>query len=71
MEKELYRAYITVIHGDKVMKSVIKEGITPSKKVNAIRKGLYNGYKIVNEGPYFIILIKQENPSHNQNRIGH
>ena len=60
MEEELYRAYITVIHGNKVMKTIVKENITPSKKFNAIRKGLYKGYKIINEGPYFIILMKQE-----------
>lgn len=60
MEKELYRAYINVIHGNKVMKTVVKENISPSKKFNATRKGLYRGYKIINEGPYFIILRKQE-----------
>lgn len=57
---EIYRAYINVIHGDKVMKSVVKEGITPSKKANAIRKAFYKGYQIAGEGPYYIMLIKKE-----------
>ena len=57
---EIYRAYINVIHGGKVMKSVVKEGITPSKKANAIRKAFYKGYQIASEGPYYIMLIKKE-----------
>ena len=57
---EFYRAYITVIVNDKVVKSVVKEGITPSKKTNAIRKAFYKGYQIASEGPCYIILIKRE-----------
>ena len=57
---ETYRAYITVIHDGNVMKSVVKEGVTPSKKTNAIRKAFYKGYQIAGEGPCYIILIKKE-----------
>ena len=60
MEKVTYKAYITATKNG-IVKQRILTGISASKKANAIRKALYNGYKIKSEGLYFIVLEKNDN----------
>ena len=59
MEKETYKVYVIAIKNG-VSKKRVLTGITASKKTEAIRKGLYNGYKIISEGTSFIILEKDD-----------
>ena len=60
MKKETYKAYITATKNGITKKRVLT-GISASKKANAVRKGLYNGYQIKSEGMYFIVLEKDDN----------
>lgn len=60
MKKETYKAYITATKNGVVKRRVLT-GISASKKTEAVRKGLYNGYQIISEGMYFITLEKNDN----------
>lgn len=60
MEKETYKVYVIAVKNGITKKRVLT-GVSASKKTEAVRKGLYNGYQIVSEGTSFIILEKNDN----------
>ena len=60
MKKETYKVYVIAVKNGITKKRVLT-GVTASKKTEAVRKGLYNGYQIISEGMYFITLEKNDN----------